>query len=400
LLRSLKNIRPPQLSGFHKQERYFTTTQDGGKLMKIGIPREIKSAEKRVAATPSGVKAFIDHNHQVFVEKGAGLGSGFRDEEYVKAGAKILDNPDDVWGEADMVIKVKEPIGPEFDRMKPGQILYTYLHLAADQNLTQKLLESKIVGVAYETVQLDDGSLPLLSPMSEVAGRLSIQMGAYSLESKNGGMGILLSGVSGVRPARVTVIGGGVAGLSAATVAVGIGARVSILDNNPLRLRYLEDITDSRLVTIMSNPANIEEECVNSHLVIGSVLIPGAKAPKLITRDIIRRMMPGSAIVDISVDQGGCCETTRPTTHEDPTFLVDDVVHYCVANMPGAVPRTSTIALTNVTLAYGLEIANKGLEKAMADDPALRKGLNVMNGQVCYPAVADTFGMTCVHIDF
>ena len=368
--------------------------------MKIGIPREIKSAEKRVAATPSGVKAFIDHNHQVFVEKGAGLGSGFRDEEYVKAGAKILDNPDDVWGEADMVIKVKEPIGPEFDRMKPGQILYTYLHLAADQNLTQKLLESKIVGVAYETVQLDDGSLPLLSPMSEVAGRLSIQMGAYSLESKNGGMGILLSGVSGVRPARVTVIGGGVAGLSAATVAVGIGARVSILDNNPLRLRYLEDITDSRLVTIMSNPANIEEECVNSHLVIGSVLIPGAKAPKLITRDIIRRMMPGSAIVDISVDQGGCCETTRPTTHEDPTFLVDDVVHYCVANMPGAVPRTSTIALTNVTLAYGLEIANKGLEKAMADDPALRKGLNVMNGQVCYPAVADTFGMTCVHVDF
>jgi len=368
--------------------------------MKIGVPKEIKQAEKRVAATPSGVKAFTDHNHQVFVEKGAGLGSGFRDEEYVKAGAKILDNPDDVWGESDMVIKVKEPIGPEFDRMTPGQILYTYLHLAADQELTRKLLEREIIGVAYETVQLDDGSLPLLSPMSEVAGRLSIQMGAFSLEAKNGGMGILLSGVSGVRPARVTVIGGGVAGLSAATVAMGIGARVSILDNNPVRLRYLEDITDSRLVTIMSNPANIEEECLSSHLVIGSVLIPGAKTPKLITRDLVRRMMPGSAIVDISVDQGGCCETSHPTTHEEPTFITDEVVHYCVANMPGAVPRTSTIALTNVTLAYGLEIANKGLEKAMADDPALRKGLNVMKGQVCYPAVAETFGMTCVHVDF
>ncbi|MBW1729489.1 MAG: alanine dehydrogenase [Deltaproteobacteria bacterium] len=368
--------------------------------MNIGVPKEIKSAENRVAATPAGVKAFIDHGHRVFVEKGAGIGSGFRDEEYVKAGARILENPEDIWGEADMIIKVKEPIGPEFDRMRPGQILFTYLHLAADRELTQKLLECKIVGVAYETVQLDDGSLPLLSPMSEVAGRLSIQMGAFSLEAKNGGMGILLSGVSGVRPARVTIIGGGVAGLSAATVAVGMGAQVSILDNNPLRLRYLEDITDSRLITIMSNPANIEEECVNSHLVICSVLIPGAKAPKLITRDIVRRMMPGAAIVDISIDQGGCCETSRPTTHEDPTFIEEGVVHYCVANMPGAVPRTSTIALTNVTLAYGLAIADKGLEKAMADDPALRKGLNIMNGEVCHPAVADTFGMTCASVDF
>ncbi len=368
--------------------------------MNIGVPKEIKSAENRVAATPAGVKAFIDHGHRVFVEKGAGIGSGFRDEEYVKAGARILENPEDIWGEADMIIKVKEPIGPEFDRMRPGQILFTYLHLAADRELTQKLLECKIVGVAYETVQLDDGSLPLLSPMSEVAGRLSIQMGAFSLEAKNGGMGILLSGVSGVRPARVTIIGGGVAGLSAATVAVGMGAQVSILDNNPLRLRYLEDITDSRLITIMSNPANIEEECVNSHLVICSVLIPGAKAPKLITRDIVRRMMPGAAIVDISIDQGGCCETSRPTTHEDPTFIEEGVVHYCVANMPGAVPRTSTIALTNVTLAYGLAIADKGLEKAMGQDPALRKGLNIMNGEVCHPAVADTFGMTCASVDF
>ncbi|HDM09150.1 MAG: alanine dehydrogenase [Deltaproteobacteria bacterium] len=368
--------------------------------MKIGIPKEIKKAERRVGATPAGVKAFIDHGHQVLVERGAGIGSGFKDEEYIKAGASILDRADDVWAEADMVMKVKEPIGPEFDRMKPGQILFTYLHLAADKELTEKLLERKIIGIAYETVQLDDGSLPLLSPMSEVAGRLSVQMGAFSLEAKNGGMGILLSGVSGVRPAHVTIIGGGVAGFSAAMVAVGMGAQVSILDNNPLRLRYLEDITDSRLVTIMSNPANIEEECVHSHLVIGSVLIPGARAPKLISRDLVRRMMPGAAIVDISIDQGGCCETSRPTTHEEPTFIEEGVVHYCVTNMPGAVPRTSTIALTNVTLAYGLEIANKGLEKAMADDPALRKGLNLINGQLCYPAVAECFGMTCAEIDF
>ncbi|MBW2130636.1 MAG: alanine dehydrogenase [Deltaproteobacteria bacterium] len=368
--------------------------------MKIGVPKEIKSAEKRVAVTPAGVKAFTDHGHQVFVEKRAGLGSGFRDEEYAKAGAAILDNPEVVWAESEMIIKVKEPIDPEFDRMRPGQILYTYLHLAADKELTQKLLDRKIVGIAYETVQLDDGSLPLLSPMSEVAGRLSIQMGAFSLEAKNGGMGILLSGVSGVRPARVTIIGGGVAGFSAAEVAVGFGAQVSILDNNPLRLRYLDDITDSRLVTIMSDPANIEEECLNSHLVICSVLIPGAKAPKLITREIVRRMMPGSAIVDISVDQGGCCETSHPTTHEDPTFIEEGVVHYCVANMPGAVPRTSTIALTNVTLAYGLAIADKGFEKAMAEDAALKKGLNLMNGQICYPAVAEAFGMGCAQVDF
>jgi alanine dehydrogenase len=294
-----------------------------------------------------------------------------------------------------MVIKVKEPIGPEFDRMRSGQILYTYLHLAADRKLTEKLLDKGIVGVAYETVQLADGTLPLLAPMSEVAGRLSVQMGAYCLEAKNGGMGILLSGVSGVRPARVTVIGGGVAGLSAATVAVGMGAQVTILDNSSSRLRYLEDIMGSRLVTVMSNPANVEAECINSHLVIGSVLIPGAKAPKLITRDILKNMMPGSAMVDISVDQGGCCETTRPTTHEDPTFIEENVVHYCVANMPGAVPRTSTIALTNVTLAYGLAIANKGLKRALEDDPALMKGLNLLKGEVCYQAVADAFELKC-----
>jgi len=368
--------------------------------MQIGVPKEIKSAEKRVAATPAGVRAFVAHGHQVFVEKDAGLGSGFRNEEYVRAGAKILEDPQDIWTEADMIMKVKEPIGPELDWLKPGQIIFTYLHLAANQDLTKKMLDKKVVGIAYETVQLEDRSLPLLSPMSEVAGRLSIQMGAFSLEAKNGGMGILLSGISGVRPARVTVIGGGVAGYSAAVVAVGIGAQVTILDKNPLRLRYLEDISDFRLVTIMSNPANIEEECVNSHLIIGSVLIPGARAPKLITRDIVRQMMPGSAIVDIAIDQGGCCETSHPTTHEAPTFIEEDVVHYCVTNMPGAVPRTSTIALTNATLAYGLEIANKGYEKAMADDPALKKGLNVFQGKVCYPAVAETFGLPYTQVDF
>jgi alanine dehydrogenase len=363
--------------------------------MKIGVPREIKPAENRVAATPAGVRAFTGNGHQVFVEKDAGQGSSFTDQEYIEAGATILENPEEVWDQAEMVIKVKEPIGPEFDRMRSGQILYTYLHLAADRKLTEKLLDKGIVGVAYETVQLADGTLPLLAPMSEVAGRLSVQMGAYCLEAKNGGMGILLSGVSGVRPARVTVIGGGVAGLSAATVAVGMGAQVTILDNSSSRLRYLEDIMGSRLVTVMSNPANVEAECINSHLVIGSVLIPGAKAPKLITRDILKNMMPGSAMVDISVDQGGCCETTRPTTHEDPTFIEENVVHYCVANMPGAVPRTSTIALTNVTLAYGLAIANKGLKRALEDDPALMKGLNLLKGEVCYQAVADAFELKC-----
>ena len=368
--------------------------------MQIGVPKEIKSAEKRVAATPAGVRAFVAHGHKVFMEKEAGLGSGFRNEEYARAGATILENARDVWSEAEMIMKVKEPIGLELEWMRPGQIIFTYLHLAANRELTEKLLEKKVVGIAYETVQLKDGSLPLLSPMSEVAGRLSVQMGAYCLEAQNGGMGILLSGISGVRPARVTVIGGGVVGYSAAVVAVGIGAQVSILDNNPLRLRYLEDISDFRMVTIMSNPANIEEECVNSHLVIGSVLIPGARAPKLITRDIVKQMMPGSAIVDVAIDQGGCCETSHPTTHEDPTFIEEGVVHYCVANMPGAVPRTSTIALTNVTLAYGLEIADNGYERAMAADPALKRGLNVMNGQVCYPAVAEAFNLPYTEVDY
>lgn len=361
--------------------------------MKIGIPREIKPAEKRVAATPAGVRAFTAHGHQVFVEQGAGLGSGFLDQDYIEVGATILPTAEEVWAEVEMVLKVKEPIEPEFDYMRPGLILFTYLHLAADRALTDKLLAKGVVGVAYETVQLPDGTLPLLAPMSEVAGRLSVQQGAFCLEAKNGGMGILLSGVSGVRPARVTVLGGGVAGLSAAVTAAGMGAKVTIMDISPQRLRYIEDIHKGEIVTVMSNPANVEEECLASHLVIGSVLIPGATAPRLVSRDLVSRMMNGSALVDISVDQGGCFETTKPTTHQNPTYVEEGVVHYCVTNMPGAVPRTSTIALTNVTLAYALNIAGKGWKKAMMDDPALAKGLNLCFGDLTCRPVAESFGL-------
>ncbi len=367
--------------------------------MRIGVPKEIKNHEYRIGLTPAGVRELASHGHEIMVQRDGGKAIGLTDDLYQRAGAEVVDTPEEIFARADMIIKVKEPIGPEFDRMKSGQILFTYLHLAADQELTEKLLDRQIIGVAYETVQLPDGSLPLLAPMSEVAGRLSIQMGAYCLEAKNGGMGILLSGVSGVRPARVAVLGGGVAGLAAATVAVGMGAQVSILDINPARLRYIEDVMGGRLVTVMSNPANVEEECLQSHLVIGSVLIPGAKAPNLIDRELLRRMTPGSALVDIAVDQGGCCETTRPTTHEDPTFIEEEVVHYCVANMPGAVPRTSTIALTNVTLAYALAIANKGWRRALADDPALALGLNICRGQVICSPVAKAFGLACSSID-
>jgi alanine dehydrogenase len=361
--------------------------------MNIGIPREIKQAEKRVAATPAGVKALTAHGHRVYVEATAGIGSGFQDEAYAQAGAKLLKKAQSVWEKADMILKVKEPIGPELEYMKPGQVLFTYLHLAAARELTENILQKKIIGIGYETVQLQDGSLPLLAPMSEVAGALSVQMGASCLEAKNGGMGILLSGVPGVRPARVTVIGAGVAGLAAATVASGIGARVSILDINPVRLAYIRDVMQGRVVTVNSNPANIEEECLGSDLVICTVLIPGAKAPKLISRNLVRRMKNGSAIVDISIDQGGCTETSRPTTHEDPIYIEEGVVHYCVANMPGAVPRTSTIALTNATFAYVLALAEKGWKKAIAEDPALRNGLNVCEGKVTCKPVAEVFGL-------
>jgi alanine dehydrogenase len=362
--------------------------------MKVGIPREIKPAEKRVAITPSGAKALVDHGHSVFIETQAGLGSGFGDDAYASAGAKILQGASDVWGEANMIIKVKEPIRPEFEFMRPSQILFTYLHLAANLELTQELLTRKVVSIGYETVQLDDGTLPLLAPMSEVAGKLSVQMGANCLEAKNGGMGILLSHVSGVRPAKVTVIGGGVAGLAAAMVAMAFGAQVSILELNPVRLRYLNDIIGHRIATIMSSPANIEEECILSQLVIGAVLIPGARAPKIIRRDLLKRMRPGSAIVDIAVDQGGCAETTKPTTHEKPTYVEEGIVHYAVTNMPGAVPRTSTIALTNVTLPYALSIADNGWEGAVRRDAALKNGLNLCEGKITCQAIAGCHGLT------
>jgi alanine dehydrogenase len=363
--------------------------------MKIGVPKEIKAEEKRVAITPAGVTAFVSHGHDVYIERDAGMGSGLMDEEYKEAGAKILPDKESVWSEAEMIIKVKEPLGPEFELID-DHILFTYLHLAADRSLTEKLLATNVTGIAYETIQLADGSLPLLAPMSEVAGRLSIQMGARCLEAILGGMGILISGVSGVPPAKVVILGAGIAGSNACFVAVGMGARVSILDINPAKLRYIHDVMGGHVVTVMSNRANIEEEVLSADLVVGSVLIPGAKAPCLVTADMIRRMKKGSAIVDIAVDQGGCVETIKPTTHGNPTYIVDDVVHYAVANMPGAVPRTSTFALTNATLSYAIDIANKGIEKAIEKDPALKKGMNIYKKQLTCDAVGEAFDMQCV----
>ena len=361
--------------------------------MIIGVPKEIKAGERRVSMTPQGVDALVAHHHRVLVEKGAGEGSGFSDREYLKAGAILVDKKKEVWAEAEMVVKVKEPLEPEFTLMKPGQVLFTYLHLAADRDLTLKLVERRIVGIGYETVQERDGSLPLLRPMSEIAGRSSVFAGGMCLEAKHGGRGILLCGASGVPPAKVVILGAGVAGANACKVALGIGARVSILDIRPERLSYLHDITQGHITTFISNRMTIAEEIRDADLVIGSVLIPGAHAPKLVTRPMLKRMRPGSAIVDISVDQGGCFETTRPTTHEDPTYIEEGIVHYCVANIPGAYPRTSTLALTNATFPYVLQIADKGYEKALEENEALRKGLNLIDGNVVCQGVAETFGL-------
>ncbi len=366
--------------------------------MIIGVPKEIKPGEARVAMVPSGVAAFVAHGHTVLVEKSAGVGSGIPDAAYTAAGATLIKSAKEVWKRADMIVKVKEPVDPEFTYMRPGLILYTYLHLASSESLTRKLLEKRVTGVAYETIQLADGSLPLLTPMSEVAGRLSVQKGAQCLEAPSGGIGILLGGVSGVKPAKVVILGAGVSGSNACYIAVGMGAHVTVLDINPARLRYLHDIMGGRVTTVMSNHATIAEEVTQADLVIGAVLVPGAKAPNLISKAIIKQMKPNSAIVDIAIDQGGCIETSKPTTHANPTYRVNDVVHYCVANMPGAVPRTSTYALTNVTLGFGLHLADKGWEKAMAQDPALKKGLNVLNGKITYQAVADAFGMPWTEI--
>jgi len=364
--------------------------------MIIGVPKEIKDGEKRVAVTPQGVDALVAHHHRVLVEKGAGIGSGFSDREYEKAGAKVVEKKEDIWNEAHMVVKVKEPLEPEFPLMRPGQIIFTYLHLAADRELTHRLIESRIVGMGYETIQERDGSLPLLRPMSEIAGRASVLAGGMCLEAAHGGRGVLLCGASGVPPAKVVILGAGVAGSNACKVAVGIGARVSILDIQPERLSYLHDITQGHITTFISNRMTISEEITDADLVIGAVLIPGAQAPRLVTRQMLRRMRPGSAMVDISVDQGGCFETTHPTTHEHPTYIEEGIVHYCVANIPGAYPRTSTYALTNATFPYVLQMADKGYEKAMEENETLRKGLNLIDGKVVCTGVAKSFGLACV----
>ncbi len=362
--------------------------------MRIGVPKEIKEDENRVALTPAGVVALRAQGHEVFVETGAGRGSHILDGSYVRAGATMLETAGETWSRAELVLKVKEPLRSEYAYLREDLVLFTYLHLAANEELTRELLRSSCTAIAYETVQLDDGTLPLLVPMSEVAGRLSVQAGAFALEMRQGGKGILLPGVSGVRRGRVTILGAGVAGFNACVVAVGLGADVTIVDINPRRLAYVSDVVRGHVTSLMSNRANIESAVSEADLVIGAVLIPGAKAPRLVTRDLLRRMEPRSAFVDIAVDQGGCSETTRATTHRDPLYIEEDVVHYAVANMPGAVPQTSTYALTNVTLGYALEIAESGWREAVAANRALAKGVNCAAGKLVSKPVAEAFGMT------
>ncbi|MCU7549177.1 alanine dehydrogenase [Chitinophagaceae bacterium LB-8] len=357
--------------------------------MRIGVPTEIKKDETRVAMTPAGAYSLVRAGHEVFIQKGAGLGSSFRDEEYVQAGASIVETADEAWS-MDMVMKVKEPLKRELPFFREDLILFTYLHLAAEPEITQELINKRVTAIAYETVQLPNGSLPLLTPMSEVAGRMSTQVGAQYLQKPDGGKGILLGGVPGVKRGRVTIIGGGVAGTNAAKIAVGLGADVTIIDLNPDRLRELDDIFGNQVSTLISNPYNIARAVKESDLLISSVLIPGAKAPKLVTEEMIKSMEPGSVVVDIAIDQGGSIETADHFTfHSDPIYVKHDVVHYAVANMPGAVPRTSTIALTNVTVPYALQIANKGFKQAVTENEALLKGVNTHDGHITYKAVAD-----------
>lgn len=365
--------------------------------MIVGVPKEIKANENRVAVTPAGAHAFVQAGHKVLVETNAGAGSGFPDEEYIAAGAEIAPKNTAVFAAADMIVKVKEPLPPEYDLLREGQILFTYLHLAPEPELTRALMRNKVVSIAYETVQLANGSLPLLTPMSEVAGRMATQIGAHLLEKYQGGRGVLLGGVPGVPPADVCIVGGGVVGTNAAKIAVGMGANVAILDVNADRLRYLDDIFGGRITTIMSTPHNVAACAARADLLIGAVLVAGARAPRLVSEEAVKNMKPGSVIVDVAIDQGGCIETIdRVTTHANPTYIKHGVVHYSVANMPGAVPRTSTLALTNVTLPYGLRIANKGWRKAIEDDPALALGVNVLGGSCCYEAVAVAHGISYV----
>jgi alanine dehydrogenase len=358
--------------------------------VKIGVPKEIKRQEFRVGLVPGGVSQLVLAGHTVFVEQGAGLGSNITDQDFIDAGAQILPTADDVWSSAEMIIKVKEPLEAEHARIQHDQIIYTYFHLAAVPELLPVLIEKRVTAVAYETIQLTDRSLPLLKPMSEVAGRLAPQVGARCLEKRFGGKGVLLGGVPGVPRGRVVILGGGVVGTHAAKIAVGMGARVSIVDIDLARLNYLDDIFGSAIDTVFSNPDNIAAAVQEADLVIGAVLIPGAKAPKLVTRDLIRRMAPGSVVVDVAVDQGGCIATCKPTTHDDPTYVVDDVVHYCVANMPGSVPRTSTFALTNTTLRYAQALARHGVSKTVSLFPEVGLGINTFQGHVTHPAVAES----------
>lgn len=356
--------------------------------MKIGLPKEIKDNEYRVGLTPAGVQALAHAGHEVFVQRTAGEGSGFNDDQYVKAGAQMLDTADDVWFTGDMIVKVKEPVAPEYPRMRENQLLFTYLHLAPEYELTKQMLERKVTGVAYETITDTAGRLPLLTPMSEVAGRMSVQVGATYLEKMNGGRGILLGGVPGVPAANVVIIGGGIVGTEAAKMAVGLGAKVTIIDRNLDRLRQLDDIFLSKVQTLASSRYAIEEAISHADLVIGAVLVVGAAAPKLVTRDMLHLVPQGAVLVDVAVDQGGCFETTHATTHSNPTYYEEGVLHYCVANMPGAVPRTSTFALTNATLPYALDLANKGFETAIAEDAGLYEGVNTYAGKLTYEAVA------------
>ncbi|WP_426560450.1 alanine dehydrogenase [Angustibacter sp. McL0619] len=366
--------------------------------MKVGIPREVKNHEYRVAITPSGVNELVRNGHEVFVETEAGLGSSILDEDYVAAGAKILSSADDVWATGDLILKVKEPIASEYHRMREGQTLFTYLHLAADRPLTEELAKRKVTGIAYETVELADRSLPLLAPMSEVAGRLAPQVGAATLMRAQGGRGILMGGVPGVYAAKVVVIGAGVSGMNAAAIALGMQAEVLLLDRNVARLRQVDAIYQGHCQTVASNAYEVEKAIMDADMVIGAVLVPGAKAPTLVTNEQVSRMKPGSVLVDISIDQGGCFEDSRPTTHAEPTYQVHNSVFYCVANMPGAVPHTSTYALTNVTLPYAVELANRGWRSALRADAALALGLNTHDGAVTYEPVAAAHGMSSVSL--
>ncbi|MFH1136063.1 MAG: alanine dehydrogenase [Pseudomonadota bacterium] len=367
--------------------------------MIVGVLKEIKAEENRVSMTPSGAEIVVQHGHSVLVESKAGQGSGFEDETYRQAGAEIVSSPREIFERSEMVMHVKEPLPPEYGLIREGQIVFTYLHLAAAEELTHALIKSKSVNIAYETIQQADGSLPLLTPMSEVAGRMAIQQGAKYLEIAQGGHGILLGGVPGVDPGTVVVIGGGVVGTNAAKMACGLGAKVYILDMNLDRLRYLSDVMPSNCFLLMSSPAAIRERIRQADLVVGAVLIPGAKAPKLLTAEMLKIMKKGSVLVDVAIDQGGCFETSKPTTHSHPTYTIEGVVHYCVANMPGAVPKTSTMALTNATLPYALEIAAKGWKKAMRENREIMLGANIVSGRVTYKGVAEAFGLEHVPVE-